>query len=158
MLLKWLFKYKVTEGDTVDLMLESHRNPSVHNDYVPSDIYGIFLHGTSLRIGECDIRIGMNEELYYAGNIGYRIYEPYRGHGYAYEAAKMLLKIAYEEHGLDEVILTCSPDNTASKKTLEKLGGELIETVDVPAWHWLYRRGEKVKHIYRYDLKKRNYI
>ncbi|MBR3348683.1 MAG: GNAT family N-acetyltransferase [Solobacterium sp.] len=158
MLLKWLFKYKVTEGDTVDLMLESHHNPSVHNDYVPSDIYGIFLHDTSLRIGECDIRIGMNEELYYAGNIGYRIYEPYRGHGYAYEAAKMLLKIAYEEHGLDEVILTCSPDNTASKKTLEKLGGELIETVDVPAWHWLYRRGEKVKHIYRYDLKKRNYI
>lgn len=158
MLFGWLLKNKVTEGERIDLVLESHRNPSFHNNYVPSDLYGIFLHGSSARIGECDIRIGMNEELYYAGNIGYRIYEPYRGHGYAYDAAKMLMKIARDEHDFKEIILTCSPDNTASKKTLEKLGGELVETVDVPAWHWLYKRGEKVKHIYRYDLINTNIL
>ncbi|MBE6109656.1 MAG: GNAT family N-acetyltransferase [Erysipelotrichaceae bacterium] len=153
MLFQLFRKNRITEGDPVDLKLESHREPSFSNNYVPSDIYGIFLHGSSMRIGECDIRLGMNEELYYAGNIGYRIYEPYRGHGYAYEAAKMLMRIAREIHGFDEIILTCSPDNIASRKTLEKLGGVLVETVNVPSWHWLYKRGETVKQIWRYDLK-----
>ena len=50
-------------------------------------------------------------------------------------------------------LLTCSPDNTPSKKTLEKLGGVLKENVDVPAWHWLYKRGETNKNIYYYSLK-----
>jgi len=152
MLFQLFRKNRITEGDPVDLKLESHREPSFSNNYVPSDIYGIFLHGSSMRIGECDIRLGMNEELYYAGNIGYRIYEPYRGHGYAYFAAEMLMDYARDRHSMKELILTCSPDNIPSKKTLEKLGGELIETVDVPHWHWLYRRGETVKNIYRWQL------
>ena len=96
MLFQLFRKNRITEGDPVDLKLESHREPSFSNNYVPSDIYGIFLHGSSMCIGECDIRLGMNEELYYAGNIGYRIYEPYRGHGYAYEAAKILDDILEE--------------------------------------------------------------
>lgn len=154
MLFGWFRKNKVIEGNIVDLIQESRREPSFSNNFVPSDIYGIYLHGSDQKIGECDIRLGMNEELYYAGNIGYRIYEKWRGHGYAYEAAKMLLQTAKEEHGFEEIIMTCSPDNIASLKTLEKLGGELIETVDVPHWHWLYKRGETVKNIYRYDLRK----
>lgn len=158
MLLGWFRKNKVTEGERIDLRLETHRDGNFYNSFVPSDIYGIYLHGQDLKIGECDIRLGMNEELYYAGNIGYRIYEAYRGHGYACEAARMLLRIARDDHGFEEVILTCSPDNIPSRKTLEKLGGELIETTDVPYWHWLYKRGEKVKNIYRYNLKNRNDI
>ena len=42
--------------------------------------------------------------------------------------------------------------NIASKKTLQKLGGQLLETVEVPAGHWLYQRGETVKNIYRFLL------
>ena len=140
------------EGDVLDLRLEHVRLPGASNLYVGSEIYGIYLHRQHSKIGECDIRLGMNEELYYAGNIGYRIYEKYRGHGYAYFAAEMLMDYARDRHGMKELILTCSPDNIPSKKTLEKLGGELIETVDVPHWHWLYRRGETVKNIYRWQL------
>ena len=120
---------------------------------LPTSVFWHHELGRNEKIGECDLRVGMNDELYYAGNIGYRIYEPYRGHGYAYEAAKMLMRIAREIHGFDEIILTCSPDNIASRKTLEKLGGVLVETVNVPSWHWLYKRGETVKQIWRYDLK-----
>lgn len=158
MLLGWFRKNKLIEGKNIDLRLESHHEGGLYNSFVPSDIYGIYLHGRDLKIGECDIRLGMNEELYYAGNIGYRIYGAYRGHGYAYEAALILLRTAKYDHGMEEVILTCTPDNIPSRKTLEKLGGELLETVDVPRWHWLYKRGEKVKNIYRYNLKNRNDI
>ena len=53
---------------------------------------------------------------------------------------------------MTELIITCSPDNIPSRRTLEKLGGTLLETANVPEDHWLYQRGEKVKNIYRYDL------
>lgn len=152
MILSRLFRRTLTEGDRIDLKIEHIRQASSSNSYVPSEIYGIYRHGESRKIGECDLRIGMNEELYYAGNIGYRIYEAYRGHGYALDAAKTLMEIAKTRHGMSELILTCSPDNIPSRKTLEKLGGELIETIDVPSWHWLYQRGETVKNIYRFIL------
>ena len=94
----------------------------------------------------------MNEELYYAGNIGYRIYGGFRGHHYAYEACLLLFQIAKEKYYMDELVITCSPENIPSHKTLEKLNGTLEDVVEVPSWHWLYRRGEKVKEIFRYQL------
>lgn len=113
--------------------------------------FRIVLHGTFIQIGYCDLRLGMNDILYYAGNIGYRIYAPYRGHHYAKEATELLLYAAYHIYGMDRVIITCSPDNIASVKTLEKIHGyHLLETVNVPEDHWLYKRGETVKNIYLY--------
>lgn len=147
------FGRKRYEGDPVDLKQEFTRSANAFNNYVPSVIYGIYEHDTDRKVGECDLRLGMNEELYYAGQIGYRVYEAYRGHGYAYYACLILFAIAREEYGMDELLLTCSPENTPSKKTLEKLGGVLKENVDVPAWHWLYKRGETNKNIYYYSLK-----
>ena len=142
----------VIDGDVLDLRIDQVRNPNASNLYVGSEIFSICPHGRKERIGECDLRLGMNEELYYAGNIGYRIYEKYRGHGYAYMAAVMLMNYARDKYGMKELILTCSPDNIPSRKTLEKLGGQLIETVPVPEWHWLYKRGEKMKNIYRFQM------
>ena len=137
-------------GDTVDLKEERTSRPSAFNDYVRTVYFSIYEHGRNEKIGECDLRVGMNDELYYAGNIGYRIYERYRGHSYAYEACRLLLPLAYHDYHMPEVIITCSPDNTPSRRTLEKLGGELISEEEVPVWHWLYKRGEKVKRIYKF--------
>lgn len=139
------------EGKVVDLVEERTIDASSFNNYVPSIVYGIYRHHSHIRVGNCDLRLGMNDELYYAGNIGYRIEPPYRGNGYAYEACRILLDLA-KEKGMQEVIITCSPDNIASLKTLEKLGGTYLETTDVPESHWLYQRGEKVKNIYRWTL------
>lgn len=138
-------------GPVVDLVVEQIIPPDKDNQYVPSYVYGIYLHQSFQRVGNCDLRVGKNEELYYAGNIGYRISPFFRGHHYAYEACLLLLDAA-KERGMEEVIITCSPDNDASRKTIEKLGAVLIETTDVPSEHWLYRRGETIKEIYRYEF------
>lgn len=144
-----------TAGQVVDLIETGKEAPSSYNQYAGSVYYEICLHRQTMKIGECDLRIGMNEELYYAGNIGYRIFDGWRGHSYAYEACLILFQIAKNKYHMKELIVTCSPENVASKKTLEKLGGELVETVDVPAWHWLYKRGERVKEIYRFELSQK---
>ncbi|MCH4020635.1 MAG: GNAT family N-acetyltransferase [Erysipelotrichaceae bacterium] len=140
-------------GHIVDLIQEEHHLPGHGSTYESYD-FGIYFHHTAIRIGQCDLRIGMNRELYYAGNIGYRIYAQYRGHGYAYDACQLLLVLARDRFHMQKVIITCSPENIASRMTLEKLGGTKVETVPVPHDHWLCQRGETVKIIYLYPLSR----
>ena len=148
-----LFKKKKVISDGVIELIETEEiSGSKENGYVPSIYYAIKLCGSNELVGHCDLRIGMSEEYYYAGNIGYNIKLSARGHNYAYKACLLLFKIAKEKYMLDSLIITCSPDNLASLKTCEKLGGTLLETVDVPSTHWLYARGETVKNIYEYKL------
>ena len=153
--MKWLndlLGKKIYTGKTVDLKHEYTRSPSSFNNYIPSVIFGIYEHGTSNKAGEIDLRLGMDDELYYAGQVGYRIYENYRGHRYAYYACRMIFQIAHDEYHMDELLITCSPENTPSRLTLEQLGGVFKENTDVPEWHWLYKRGEKNKNIYVFPL------
>ena len=144
-------KPEMIYGEEVDLKLEQKVVPSRFNRFVPSFCYGIYLHDTNTKIGYCDIRLGKNEELYYAGNIGYSIVSEYQGHHYALKASKLLLEVA-KEHQMDQLLITCSPDNDASRKTILELGGVYLETVNVPRNHWLYKRNEKVKEIYKLDI------
>ena len=129
-----MVKKQLYESESVDLRIREVIPVSFFNRSPKSIVYSIYRHGDYECIGECDLRLGMDEELYYAGNIGYRIYDGFRGHHYAYHFRK--------------VIITCSPENIASDKTIQSLHAELLQTVRVPKYHWLYRRGEKVKNIY----------
>lgn len=138
-------------GEEVDLVLETSLPSFGDHDHIPTYNYGIYLHGTKKKIGYCDLRCGMSEEIYYAGNVGYRINEGYRGHRYAQKACRLLFTVAKQKQ-MRELLITCSPENIASRLTLEHLGGELIETVQVPHRHWLYARGEIWKNIYRFQL------
>jgi predicted acetyltransferase len=147
-----LFGKQLIKGKKVDLKIVRESQPHPFNDYAYTVQYAVYLHGRKEKIGECDLRVGMNRQLYYAGNIGYRIYREYRGHSYAYEACLLMLDQASKEYGMKEVIVTCSPENIASEKTIRKLGGVLIAETDVPADHWLYKRGETVKKIFRITL------
>lgn len=72
-------------------------------------------------MGSCDLRIGHNENLYYGGNIGYRVEEAYRGNHYAGKACLLLFELA-RKHDLQYLIITCNPDNAASRKTCEYAG------------------------------------
>jgi len=68
-----------------------------------------------------------------AVEIGYTIEQPYRGRGYATEAAGMLLRQA-EERGIRHFIASCSPTNEPSLAVIRKLGfthtGEAMDEED----------------------------
>ncbi len=115
-------------------------------------IYDIYLLESNTKIGHCDYRSEDNEENYYAGNIGYLIFQGYRGHNYSLRAASLLCKLA--KTNKKSILITCSPENIASYKIIKKLGGELLTIVDVPEYHYLYAQGEKVKCIFNLDLKR----
>jgi ribosomal-protein-alanine N-acetyltransferase len=62
-------------------------------------------------------------------NQGYRtreigwVFDPdYQGQGYATEAARAVLALAFEKLGLHRMVATCDPRNGASYRVMEKLG------------------------------------
>lgn len=121
-------------------------------DHVASVSYAIVLKKYRFKVGNIDLRLTMNDYMYYYGHIGYHIYYFCRGHRYAYKACLLLGKIAKEEFGMKELIITTDPDNLASLKTIQRLNASFIEKVHVPKGHDLYKRKEKEKLIYKWVL------
>jgi tagatose 1,6-diphosphate aldolase len=99
--------------------------------------------------GGIGLRVGRTRDLeMFAGQIGYHVYPPARGHHYAERACRLLMPLA-RAHGLSPIWITCNPDNAPSRRTIERLGGELIDTVPIPKDHEFYSRGEREKCRYR---------
>ncbi|HEY8364569.1 MAG TPA: GNAT family N-acetyltransferase [Haloplasmataceae bacterium] len=102
-------------------------------------------------MGFIDIRIGHNKNTYYGGNIGYTIYEPFRGHHYAAKACNIIKQIAIY-HNMTKLYITCNPDNIPSRKTCEKLGLEFKGIIDLPEDNEMYLEGEKQKCLFEWKL------
>lgn len=76
-------------------------------------------------VGRVRIALGLNDELReYGGHIGFDIRPSERGRGHATALLAASLTAA-EEWGLVEVLLTCAPDNHASRRVIERNGGVL---------------------------------
>ena len=103
-------------------------------------------------MGACDLRIGYTEGLYYGGHIGYSVNEEYRGNHYAAKACLLLFDLA-RKHDMTYLYITCSPDNIASRKTLEYLQGEFIGVIELPEGNDMkIMEGATHKCIFRFDL------
>ena len=138
------------QNDEINLVLERTADGTEEKGWVPAYHFAI-CNQDGIKMGVCDLRIGHNDKLYYGGNIGYRVDEKYRGHHYAGKACLLLFELA-KMHQLEYVIITCNPDNYASRKTCEYAGGELLETVELPADNDMREDGETEKCIFKFIL------
>ena len=108
--------------------LEEIRNCEATEERVPAETYMLIRESDNRLIGMCNIRSCLNERLRnIGGHIGYGIRPTERGHGYA-EVNLYLALLRCQELGLEEVLLDCNDYNTASWRTMEALGGVLINT------------------------------
>lgn len=84
--------------------------------------------------------------------IGYRFLREHWGKGYATEGSHQLLHYAFDELRLKEVLAIAMPENTASRRVMEKLGlthigkgtfyGVLCVIYRIQAWEFLNSAGE----------------
>ncbi len=138
------------ENDEIKLVLEKTVDGNEKKGWVPA--YHFFIcNKEGMKLGICDLRIGHNDKLYYGGNIGYSVDVEYRGHHYASKACILLFELA-KKHDLKYVIITCNPDNYASRKTCQYAGGELIDIVELPEDNDMRDIGETKKCIFRFEL------
>lgn len=93
---------------------------------VPHTMLYAFVDGAI--VGRCSVRHALNERLRRrGGHIGYAVAPPFRRRGFAREILRQGLAYC-RGLGLDEVMITCDDDNVGSWRTIEGVGGTLVET------------------------------
>lgn len=140
------FYMKTLKDDEIELVIERTEQANTTKGYVPAYYFNIVKD--DIVIGCIDCRIGYNEGTFYGGNVGYTIEEAYRGYGYATKAV-LLLKDLARKHKMSHLIITCNPDNIASKRTCEKAGAEFVEKVELPEDNDMAISGETEKLIFK---------
>ncbi|MFY9780052.1 MAG: GNAT family N-acetyltransferase [Candidatus Baltobacteraceae bacterium] len=71
-------------------------------------------------IGWVSLRVG--DHAHGVGEIGYSVLAPHRGCGYASEAVRAVVALAFERAGLRRVDACCLPANEPSRRLLVRLG------------------------------------
>ena len=92
--------------------------------YVPQTVYWLKVDGKPVGIGKIRSRLTESSKKI-GGNIGYAIDPNKRGNGYSTILLKYLLDEA-RRMKVDEIMLTVDLGNLASKRAIEKCGGELF--------------------------------
>lgn len=113
--------------------------------------YLFYIYVNNVEVGRLTFRIGNDEEFFYDGHIGYEIEEGYRGNHYAYKACKAL--IPFLKMHRNHVLITCDPNNIASKKTIERLGVTYKGRYPIPSkLKNSFNKDELEKEVYCWDL------
>jgi predicted acetyltransferase len=138
-------------GDLADgdlrLVLKEYGPADPVKGWVPA--YRFFIFVGSEQVGRIDLRLGATDFMVrFAGQVGYEIDPPHRGHKYAARAV-VLLKSVARIHSFEVLWISCNPENAASRRTCELAGAELVEIVDLPSDCDMYADGERRKCRYR---------
>jgi tagatose 1,6-diphosphate aldolase len=117
-------------------------------DFVPAYHFRILL-ADDTDVGHINFRVGNTEHVRIcAGHIGFEILEPFRGHRYAFEACRAIAPFVRSVY--EAVMITCDPENQASRRTIERLGAAFIDEVLIPAHDPHYKRGSRSKRRYKW--------
>ena len=148
------FKFESTDGllyDEVKLVcVDTNPEHSEFGSPVPRYEFDIMVD--DLLVGGIDLRVGYSISYYVVGQIGYGIEEQFRGNGYATKACFALLPLL-KTHGFKRILLTTDEDNVASRRSCEKVGALLIETIDTPEWSCIYEDGQRRTSIYEWIIE-----
>jgi len=123
------------------------------SESVPAYLFDIMLRGSGARVGQVLLRLDREDPglVGFAGHIGVEIAAEHRGHGHGSRAVRLLGPLA-RAHGFSELWLTTGPDNAASRRALERLGAQYVDTVAVPAGSDMHALGIHAVRRYRWTL------
>jgi tagatose 1,6-diphosphate aldolase len=139
---------QLRHGD-LELLLADYSVHAFHR--VPTYFFRMMSIDRAEELGTINVRVGSTPHIErYAGHIGYGVHQAHRGHHYA--ARSLVLLVPFSRTlGINPLWITCDPENTASRRSLEIAGAEFIETVEVPKDCGIRKYGDKLRKC-RYRL------
>lgn len=142
---------ELVEGDLRLLLVESGFKPATHPLF-PYYRFEMRNALTDATMGRITLRIGNGETvLRFPGHLGFEVAPEFRGNRYAARSVQLLLPFM-RKHGLDRVWLGCSPENLASRKTCERVGGRYRDTIPISEDSDLYLQGMRFLRRYCIDI------
>jgi len=128
----------LVDGD-LELVLARAEYRDTRRGVVPQYEFDVRSTGTMLKMGLIKLRILLTDELkLFGGNLSYDVDEGYRGHRYAARGCRLLFPLA-KRHGLESLLITCAPDNAASRRTCELIGAQYVDTIEAEIEPGKYR-------------------
>lgn len=107
----------------LELILLETRQAMPEKGRVPQ--YEFEMRHDGAKAGRLGFRVYLTEQLAsYGGHIGFEVEPDYRGARFAARSCRLIFPLA-ARHGIKELLITCAPDNIASRKTIEQIGGKL---------------------------------
>jgi predicted acetyltransferase len=134
----------VTEG-VVDLSHVPHDPADPARGYVPSYHFEIARPAVPGAVGKLPLRlrsVTATPSLRTSGHVGYEVDEAPRGPRFVLRTGRLMEPIP-PAHDLPTLIVTCDPDNEASRRTIERLGARLLGRFPVPPDRLMYRDGRR---------------
>ena len=126
------------KSDEISLTLNHTAPENPDRGWVPAYHFDI-CDKQGNKMGACDLRVGYNDRLYSGGH-------------YAEKACRLLFQLA-KKHDMPYLIITCNPDNLPSRRTCERLGGQLLEIAELPEDNDMrVNDGETHKCIFKFPL------
>jgi len=117
--------------DDIQLILKETRPFDPENGFVPEYKFEMVHTRSNAVMGTIDLRVGLTDKLReFGGHIGYAVEERFRGNKYAARSCTLLMPLIHRL-GINPIVITCSPGNIPSVKTIESLGGKLQITKEV---------------------------
>jgi predicted acetyltransferase len=111
------------------------RGDNLLPNYVPQTNYWLVIDSYPVGVGK--LRHALNDQLRKSGgHIGYSIRPSERRKGYGTMMLAELLKRA-ADRGINEVMLTCEPNNVSSRKVIEANKGILTGIEDEKCNYWV---------------------
>ena len=115
----------ILKDGELELVLAEVRPAEPANGIVPEYKFEM-RHETGASAGHLGFRIYLTDQLAsYGGHIGYDVETQFRGAHFAARSCRLIFPLV-RRHGIRELLITCAPDNLASRKTIESIGGTLV--------------------------------
>lgn len=141
---------RLVDGDLSLVITEYYPgDPTIR--YVPAYYFQMTHSVTGEKMGHLHLRVGDNVQIYYCGHIGYGVLDKFRGDHLAERACRLVFPLA-RAHRIHPLWITCNPDNAASRRTCERLGGKLVDIISLPEESELYLTGDRFKCRYWFEL------
>lgn len=116
-LMKYICKPKPRDMDDILQFIQNVRDMIAANDGVA---WAMTMKGDNKLIGHISFHVLMKE--HYRAEVGYILHHDQHGKGYMDEALKAILDYGFNKMGLHSVEANVSPENTASRRLLERNG------------------------------------
>ena len=116
---RYLYWGPRTPGEARHMLARLMRMTAIDDDSNALRLAAL-LPETGVLIGDFSLQRVSREHS--QGEIGFIVHPDHHGHGYATEAATVLLRLGFEELGLHRIIGRCDARNAASARLMERLG------------------------------------
>jgi RimJ/RimL family protein N-acetyltransferase len=116
---RWLYHEPRDEAQARELLDRKIASTGFQDGHDSID-FAVVLKDTGEVVGDVNLHLVSAEHR--QGEIGFVFHPDHQGRGYATEAARLLLDLAFREYRLHRVVGRLESRNTASARVLERLG------------------------------------